>query len=473
MSEASLGRIVALLAAEGFTAEKAAVRCIQQQGDPRAAINSIIEHVPDETVTLTEADIEEVLTVEPPTRSDRTSEIRVVADMTGASTGTGTFDDFLALFRDRYDRLSTLLRDRVSARSIASLQTTNRARHGIGVIGLLTDVRSTGSGHWVLELEDRTGACRALIHRDNDLYGMVDELLLDQVLAIEGTLADDGGIIFVDALHQPEVPMSNQATRADESIEVALISDLHVGSQEFAEGAWETFVDWLDTSEAQSIEHLIISGDLVDGVGVYPNQSKELAIVDVYDQYRAAAEQLQAVPSDIQITIIPGNHDAVRLAEPQPAFGERIAKMFESIEARLVSNPGWIEIEGVTFLLYHGTSFDDVIASIPGGIVEYERPDAAMVQLLRKRHLAPTYGSRTRISPEPIDHLVIDQVPDVFHAGHTHTTGVDTYRDVRVINTGTWQHQTPFQRQVNIDPDVAIAAIVDLQDLSVTVRSFL
>lgn len=472
MSEVTLGRIVALLATRGFTADKAAARRIQREGDPSAAVESIVERVPPDTVTITEADVVAALDEPPPSPPRATGQVEVLADMTGSSTGTGSYEDFLALFRDRYERLSELLRDRVSPRSISSLEATNRARHGVGIIGLLSDTRSTGSGHWLLELEDQTGSTRALVHRDNDLFPIVNELLLDQVVAIEGTLADDGGIIFVDELHQPEIPMANQVSTADEQVEVALVSDLHIGSEEFAVDAWDTFVDWLDSPEASRIGYLVIGGDLVDGVGVYPNQSKELAIVDVYEQYETAASHLTAIPEDIEVVIIPGNHDAVRLAEPQPAFGERIVDALDGLDARLVSNPGWVEIEGVSFLLYHGTSLDDVIASIPGDDVDYDDPTVAMTHLLRKRHLAPTYGSRTRIAPEVTDHLVIDRVPDVFHAGHTHTSGVRTYRDVRIINTGTWQHQTPFQRQVNIDPDVAIAAIVDLSDLSVTVRSF-
>lgn len=472
MSEATLGRIVELLAARGLTAEKAAVRQIQRANDPVAAVETVADAVSPETVTLREADVSSALADANGTADTPTRDLRVLGDMTGESTGTGSYEDFLALFRDRYERLSELLRDRVRSRSIASLEATNQARHGVGIVGIITDIRSTASGHWLLELEDRTGMCRALVNQDNDLHEVVDELLLDQVIAIEGTLADDGGIIFVDELHQPEIPMSNEASRADRHLEVALVSDLHIGSEEFAAGPWTTFTEWLASPEAEAIEYLIISGDLVDGVGVYPGQSEELDIVDVYKQYERAVAYLQDVPDDIEIVIIPGNHDAVRLAEPQPAYGPEITDLFEDRPVTFISNPGWVDIEGVTFLLYHGTSLDDVIAMIPESDVSYESPAGAMTQLLRKRHLAPTYGSRTRIAPETTDHLVIDRVPDVYHGGHTHTRGVNTYRDVRVINSGCWQHQTSFQRQVNIEPDVGISAIVDLSTLEVTVRSF-
>jgi DNA polymerase II small subunit (EC 2.7.7.7) len=41
-----------------------------------------------------------------------------------------------------------------------------------------------------------------------------------------------------------------------------------------------------------------------------------------------------------------------------------------------------------------------------------------------------------------------------------------------MVNAGCWQRQTAFQRSVNIDPDVGYAAVVDLRDLSLTVRKF-
>jgi DNA polymerase II small subunit len=67
---------------------------------------------------------------------------------------------------------------------------------------------------------------------------------------------------------------------------------------------------------------------------------------------------------------------------------------------------------------------------------------------------------------------VIDEVPDVVHAGHIHKLGATSYHGVRVVNSGCWQEQTAFQRSVNIDPDPANAVIVDLDTLDVTIRSF-
>ena len=68
--------------------------------------------------------------------------------------------------------------------------------------------------------------------------------------------------------------------------------------------------------------------------------------------------------------------------------------------------------------------------------------------------------------------LVIDPVPDVFHAGHVHTLDVGGYRGTLMVNSGTFQGQTPFQANMGIDPISAIVPILDLSTLEVIKRSF-
>jgi DNA polymerase II small subunit len=72
------------------------------------------------------------------------------------------------------------------------------------------------------------------------------------------------------------------------------------------------------------------------------------------------------------------------------------------------------EIHDVKFLVYHGRSFDDFVATMPG--VDRKNPTPSMIKMLQKRHLAPIYGGRTAIAPEDVDYLVIEDVPDVFTA---------------------------------------------------------
>ncbi|PSQ58335.1 DNA polymerase II, partial [Halobacteriales archaeon SW_7_71_33] len=399
------------------------------------------------------------------------SPVRVTGDVTGESTGTGEYRDFVSVFRDRFDRLSRQLRGRVNARPVESVEAAP-AGEDAAVVGVVNDVRSTASGHRLVELEDTTGTFPCLVMKDRPFYEDSETLLTDEVVAVEGTLADDGGLLFVDDLHFPAVPRDNEPSTADREVSAALVSDVHVGSQEFMADAWERFADWLHSPAGERVEYLLIAGDMVEGVGVYPGQDEELEIVDVYEQYETFAERLKAVPGDLEIVMIPGNHDAVRLAEPQPAFDEELRSIMSAHDARVVGNPSLVTVEGVSVLLYHGVSLDELIAELPDEEASYARPERAMRNLLRKRHLAPKFGGHMRLAPEERDHLVIDEVPDVFHTGHVHKLGYGKHRGVLSINSGCWQAQTAFQERVGIDPDAGYAPVLDLDTLDLTVRDF-
>ncbi|MEM4780879.1 MAG: DNA-directed DNA polymerase II small subunit [Halalkalicoccus sp.] len=397
--------------------------------------------------------------------------IEILGDITGQSTGTGEYGDFVTVFRDRYEQLAGKLRGRVNHRPAEAI----RRMPGGGdaeMIGMVNDIRSTASGHWLIELEDTTGVFPCLVMKDREIADLVNEIVYDEVIAVRGTLADDAGILFTDEIFFPDVPHTHRPKTADRHVQAALISDVHVGSQEFAKEAWSRFADWLHTAEAQSIEYLLIAGDMVEGVGVYPNQDEELDIIDIYEQYEEFAEYLKEVPGDLEIVMIPGNHDAVRLAEPQPAFDEELREIMSAHDARITGNPSTVTIEGVSVLMYHGMSLDEMIADLPEGKASYDDPQKAMYHLLKKRHVAPKYGGKMRIAPEERDYLVIDEVPEIFHTGHVHKLGFGTYHNVTAINSRCWQEQTAFQKSVNIDPDVGYAPIVDLDTLDVTARKF-
>jgi len=392
-------------------------------------------------------------------------------DITGRSTGTGEYEDFVSVFRDRYDRLGEKLRTRVNHRPAEAIQSMPGGSEA-AIVGMISDIRSTASGHWLVELEDTTGTFPCLVMKDRDIADLVQELLCDEVIAVEGTLADDGGILFVDSLHFPDVPRTYSPNTADRHVQAALISDVHVGSQEFMADAWSRFADWLHTPEAENIEYLLIAGDMVEGVGVYPDQDEELDIVDIYEQYERFSEHLKEIPGDIEIVMIPGNHDAVRLAEPQPAFDEELRSIMSAHDARITGNPSTVTVEGVSILMYHGVSLDEIIAELPEEKASYDEPQKAMHHLLKKRHVAPQYGGHLRVAPEEKDYLTIDSVPDVFHTGHVHKLGVGKYHNVLSINSGCWQAQTEFQKSVNIDPDAGFAPVVDLDTLEPTIRKF-
>ncbi|MFB6163039.1 MAG: DNA-directed DNA polymerase II small subunit [Halococcoides sp.] len=500
-------RIATILAERGFNAERSAITLLVDAENPERAIQRAIETAPAGVTKITADHVDDILTNhqqsadsassqtvtgpgeeprddspsrDPPisTGTEGDSRVTITGDITGDSTGSGEYEDFLAVFRDRYERLSNQLRGRVTHRPTDALESMPGGSDG-AIVGMVAEIDSTRGGHWRIELEDTNGTFPVLVLSDRDIADAVSELLTDEVIAVEGTISDDGEILFADAIHFPDVPRTNSPSTADREVRAALVSDLHVGSQEFDAGAWERFAEWLHEPAADTVEYLLVGGDAVEGVGVYPDQDEELTIVDIYDQYERFSELLKLVPGEIEVVIIPGNHDPVRLAEPQPAFREELRDILDATDPRIVGNPARVTIEGVSILMYHGVSLDEIIAELPDERANYDEPQKAMARLLRKRHLAPQFGGHTRIAPEERDYMVIEDVPDIFHTGHVHKLGYSSYHGVRTINSACWQHQTSFQESVNIDPDVGYAPIVRLDRLGasdpgeyLTIRSF-
>jgi DNA polymerase II small subunit len=459
--------IVKALASKGFMVEPDALEAIK--GSDQGTLDRLLSSIDPSTLTISREDVMRLKARKP---------LRVLSDITNNSTCIGDYDEFVGYFRDRYGRLGDMMRHRISARPIESIKRKGFSRGEkaeVSIIGMVSDVRSTSSGNRLAEIEDMTGSISVLISRDKDIFGT--PLLLDEVVGVTGTVKE-GGLLMASSIIYPDVPNTNVPMRSDEPAAAVLISDVHVGSNTFLEDRWLKFIDWLsgDYEDDRShglvsrLKYVVVAGDLVDGIGVYPGQEKELNILDIYEQYRKAAEYLDLLPKSLNIVIAPGNHDAVRQAEPQPALPEEVRRMFKHPHITFVGNPSAVEIEGVRLLLYHGRSLDDLVSSLPG--TSYSRPEKAMVELLKRRHLSPIYGGKVMIAPEASDHFVIDPLPDIMHSGHVHTVGVCRYRGVTLVNSGTWQAQTEFQKRMNIQPDPARIPIVDLHTGDVSIISF-
>lgn len=391
--------------------------------------------------------------------------VEVQCDITGRSTCVGEYQDFVRYFRDRYGKLREMLSRRLNARPIESLGRSTAGRD-VSIIGMVMEIRSTGKGNRVVELEDTSGMVTVLFQKSTPEFDQAMHLVTDEVVGVTGT-SDGNGRIFAKSLVWPDL-QTQPAPLAPGLGGALLTSDLHIGSKYFLEDAWLRFMDWLDGGTddpagiASGVRYIVIAGDLVDGIGVYPGQEPDLAISDIYEQYAQAAEYISQIPSKIRIVISPGNHDIVRQAEPQPALPEDVRALF-SKNVTFVGNPAWVNLGGISSLVYHGRSIDDLVMKVPG--LSYKEPEKAMVEMLRRRHLSPIYGNRVSIAPEAEDHYVIERPPAILHSGHVHIFGVTRYKGVTTVNSGTWQSQTEFQKKMNIQPTPAIVPHIDLSTM--------
>jgi DNA polymerase II small subunit len=180
---------------------------------------------------------------------------------------------------------------------------------------------------------------------------------------------------------------------------------------------------------------------------------------------------IRKIPDYIKIFIMPGNHDPGRRALPQPAIPKKFnSGLWERENVVMVGNPSIVSLNGVKVLMFHGHSIDDIVKTTPG--LSYDSPTDVMKHLLRARHLSPIYGSQTPIAPEIEDFLVIEDIPDIFHVGHVHRAQLDMYKGILLINSGSWQNQTPFQASVGMTPNPGIALMVNLKTFQVLHQNY-
>ena len=394
---------------------------------------------------------------------------KVLKDTSNKSYTSGEIGNLIEYFQNRYKKLSDILSKRPELRTWQKINEITENQTDLNLIVMITDIRSTKNGHYLIEVEDDTGSMPVLVSKDNDeLIRAAKNLMKDEVIGIvaQKRAGAENQLAICLNIIDPGVP---RMPRKEVDFGTVFTSDIHIGSSTFLEDAFVRFTRWLNGdygNEAQremanNVKYMIVGGDIVDGIGVYPNQDKELAIKDITLQYDEAARLLGDIRSDIKIIITPGNHDASRVAEPQPAVPEKYAKsLYKLNNVEFLSNPSMVSLDGLEVLIYHGRGIDDMVMG--SNDFSHERNDLVMKEFLKKRHLAPLYGERTPLASELEDHLVIDRVPDVLHTGHVHINTYTNYNGIHCINSGTFQTQTEFQKIYNIVPTPAEVPIIDV-----------
>ena len=415
-----------------------------------------------------------------PFAKDVEEQVKVITDPSKKICTTGTIKEYLGYFQDRFERLKKILQKRMDAKNAVPISVALKAplKSKLSIIGMVTE-KIESKGKLFVRLEDLETSATVFVSSNlsREIIAKARSLLLDQVVCINVTKGKNDLLIAKDFV-LPEVPQKTPH-KASEPVYAALTSDIHVGSKKFMEKEFNRFIDWLQGKRgndkvrefAGHIKYLVVAGDIVDGVGIYPNQIEELEITDIYEQYQEAAKLLEQVPEYIEIIVIPGNHDATRKALPQPALLKDYAEpLCEARKIHSLGSPSTVSLHGVELLLFHGRSLDDIASVAPN--VSFDTPQKSMKLLLQNRHLAPIYGERTPIAPEKRDFMVIERIPDIFHAGHVHVLKCSQYRGTSIVNSGAWQEQTDFQQKMGLVPTPGILPIVNLQTSKISTIDF-
>jgi DNA polymerase II small subunit len=405
----------------------------------------------------------------------------ILKDPTGKMHTNGKYDEFYELTLDKFNQLRKLIRRRPEVNSATNINNIFRLSNSVEIstIGLVNNIHLTKKGNYLLTLEDLTGTISVLIQNNSDnldYIKIIERTIKDQMLFVKGTFnpGEKGrrGIIFANSISKIDIPTDFRPNTSPDPLSIALISDIHIGSKEFEEGLFKKFLDFLNGKSnnkhlrdiAGRIKYLVINGDLVDGIGIYPNQEKDLIITDIYKQFKKASDLLSEIPDYIKIFYVSGNHEPVRNALPLPAVPKKYCEDLINLGIKCLGNPSLIKTHNVNTLIYHGESMHDMNMLIHD--LDINNPIETMKEFLICRHLAPTFGEKTQLAPINKDFLLLDKIPDIFHTGHVHINGTGKYRNVTLVNSGCFQAQTDYMKSFGITPTPGIVPIVELDTLN-------
>jgi len=388
--------------------------------------------------------------------------------------------DFTGHFRARYYEIQKILMNRPEVQqNLISIGKIGGNRSSISLIGMVSEKKVTKNKNLLIKMEDLTGSISVLVKVDNeDLFSKFDELQLDDIVAVKGSGNRD--MMFAHDIFYPD-SFIYEKIKFEEDISIAFLSDLHCGSDRHLSQSLDNFLNWINSEDANAkkIRYLFFVGDNVDGVGIFPGQDKVLKLKSMDEQYKLLASYLSRIPKNITMFMCPGQHDAVRVAEPQPIINKRYAPyLYEIDNLVLVTNPSLIKLiekdKEFKILMYHGASIHGFINEIKELrlMKAHNSPAKAVKHMLKRRHLAPSHGSFVYIPNIERDPLVISETPDILCTGEVHRLDIENYNGTIIITGSCWQAQTPFEEKVGNIPDPGKVPVFNLKTRELKIYDF-
>src|SRR3989339_878261 len=190
-----------------------------------------------------------------------------------------------------------------SLNNLVSINKISGKKQNISIIGMVYSKKVTKNKNMLIEIEDSTGRITILINKDKeDLYKKAEDIALDSIIGLKGSGSKE--LFFVSEIIFPEANL-NERKRADLEEYALFLGDLHFGSKLFLKKDFLKFIDYINgkvenTPEVKKIKYLFLVGDLVTGVGNYPNQENDLEIQDLEQQFIHLAKILNTIRKDIK-----------------------------------------------------------------------------------------------------------------------------------------------------------------------------
>jgi len=388
--------------------------------------------------------------------------------------------DFVNHFRSRYEMFKKIF-DSFNLENLTTIKRLGFDRANYTLIAIVSEKTITKNKNLLIQVEDLTGKSTILVNANKkEVFDKAKDLLLDDIVAFEVTGSRE--MLFASNIIFPQASLEEKRKSSFDEY-IAVIGDLHVGSTMFLEKNFLKFIKWVNGEEgsaeqraiAKKVKYLFFMGDNVDGINQRPGQEPFLNINTTLGQYKKVEEFLRLFRPDVQMVMIPGQHDMVWVGEPQQIIPHKYAPGLHDLgNLHLVPNPCIIEIDGgFKILIYHGGSINSLIEEIPGMRIKYGHNSPTMIvkEMLKRRHLAPTHGLVDYIPCER-DPMVIDIIPDVVLTGDQHRAEASTFNNILMISGSCFQSITPFEEKVGNNPDPCKIPLFNLKTREIKIMDF-
>ena len=207
---------------------------------------------------------------------------------------------FISYFNKRYVLLKNILQNRQELERASAINRIKmkKERENIAIIGMVRDISKTKNGNIIVTLEDPSGDINVLFNKTKtELFEEAAYIVLDEVIGVTGVVSN--GFVFVNSVSFPDIPLNHEMKKSPEDVNLAIIGDAHIGSKHFLYDDFNKMIKWLkgeygtesQREEAKKIKYLVLIGDVIDGVGIYPSQENDLEIKDVTEQFDKYVEQ--------------------------------------------------------------------------------------------------------------------------------------------------------------------------------------
>ncbi len=292
--------------------------------------------------------------------------------------------DIVDFFNKRYDFLGNLLSKRLDLINLISINRVSEKVRKFSIIGM---VKEKNTSNKTAVVEDNTG----------EIELTLSETLLNQLVEDEtvGVVCRKDDIVCGEKVVFPDIPLQREINKTNEENYIFFISDIHMDSEQFKQKSYEKLIDWLEKQQ---------------------NKLNIFVVGDISSKKEDIAKFLSDLPNTHEINIIKGDID-----------GE--------IDRDTLPNPVFVQIENVKLFLFHDKRFNEYMSL-------WDTPEQTLINLIKKRHLDPTFSINSKIYDN--DPYLLDMIPDIIVAAHTHIPSVTNYKGITTVTTGSFVSQPIF-----------------------------